>query len=85
MDQVEALAAARGIRPAQLAIAWVLAQGADVVPIPGTKRPAYLAENLAALDVSLTAAELADISAAVPPGATAGERYPAHMMDSLHR
>jgi aryl-alcohol dehydrogenase-like predicted oxidoreductase len=85
VDRVEALAAARGVRPAQLAIAWVLAQGPDVVPIPGTKRPAYLAENLAALDVPLTAAELADISAAVPPGATAGERYPAHMMDSLHR
>jgi aryl-alcohol dehydrogenase-like predicted oxidoreductase len=72
---VEELAAAKGITPSQLAIAWVLAQGDDIVPIPGTKRVHYLEENLAAADVRLTDDELARLDEAFPAGATAGDRY----------
>jgi aryl-alcohol dehydrogenase-like predicted oxidoreductase len=71
--------------PGQLALAWVLAQGDDIVPIPGTKRIRYLAENLGALDVKLTAAECAEISAIFPPDSIAGARYPAAMMSALGR
>jgi aryl-alcohol dehydrogenase-like predicted oxidoreductase len=73
--QVQALAAAKGVTPGQLALAWLLAQGNDVVPIPGTKRRTYLAENLGALDVVLSAAELAELDEAFPPDAVAGQRY----------
>jgi len=72
---VEELAAAKGIAPSQLAIAWVLAQGDDIVPIPGTKRISYLEENAAAADVRLSAEELALLDEAFPVGATAGDRY----------
>jgi aryl-alcohol dehydrogenase-like predicted oxidoreductase len=72
-DKVGELAAARGITPAQLALAWVLAQGDDIVPIPGTKRRAYLEQNAAAVDVELSVEDLARIDAEVP--AAAGERY----------
>ncbi|HEY7143661.1 MAG TPA: aldo/keto reductase [Streptosporangiaceae bacterium] len=85
VDRVRSLASAKGVQPGQLAIAWVLAQGDDVVPIPGTKRLAYLAQNIAALQVALTAAELAQIADAAPRGAASGARYPAHMMDALNR
>jgi aryl-alcohol dehydrogenase-like predicted oxidoreductase len=61
-------------------LAWVLAQGTDIVPIPGTKRRKYLDENLAALDVELTAADLAAIDAAVPRERVSGDRYTAAMM-----
>ncbi len=81
---VEALAAAKGCTPAQVTLAWLLAQGEDVVAIPGTRYPARLAENLGALDVSLTAAEVASLSAAVPPGAAAGPRYPAGGMAAVY-
>src|SRR4051812_25187729 len=73
--RVQELAAARGVTPGQLALAWLLAQGNDIVPIPGTKRRKYLAENLGALDVSLTPEELAALDAAFPPDAVAGDRY----------
>jgi aryl-alcohol dehydrogenase-like predicted oxidoreductase len=73
--RVQEMAAARGCKPSQLALAWVLAQGEDVVPIPGTKRRAYLDENLGALAVRLTPEELARIDAILPPGAASGERY----------
>ncbi|WP_432891017.1 aldo/keto reductase [Kribbella sp. CA-245084] len=73
--QVQALAAAKGVTPGQLALAWLLAQGNDVVPIPGTKRRTYLAENLGALDVELSAPELAALDEAFPPDAVAGQRY----------
>jgi aryl-alcohol dehydrogenase-like predicted oxidoreductase len=63
----------KGVTPAQLALAWVLAQGDDVVPIPGTKRRRYLEENTGAVDVELTDEELARIDAALPPAA--GKRY----------
>lgn len=73
--RVEEIARARGVTPSQLAIAWVLAQGNDIVPIPGTKRVKYLEENVAAVDLTLTADEVAALDAAFPKGATAGTRY----------
>ncbi|HEX4632406.1 MAG TPA: aldo/keto reductase [Gemmatimonadales bacterium] len=73
--RVEAIAAAKGCTPAQLALAWVLAQGDTIVPIPGTKRRKYLEENAGAMGVRLTAADLAEIAEAAPAGATAGPRY----------
>jgi aryl-alcohol dehydrogenase-like predicted oxidoreductase len=80
---LERIAAARGCTPAQVALAWLLAQGGDIVPIPGTKRRAYLEQNCAALDVALTADEIAALSQAFPPGATAGNRYPDKQMATL--
>ena len=74
--RVEAIAAAKGCTPSQLALAWVLAQGNDVVAIPGTKRRTYLRENVAAAEIQLTADELQQLDAAAPKGATAGLRYP---------
>jgi aryl-alcohol dehydrogenase-like predicted oxidoreductase len=76
VDQVRKLAAEKGCTPGQLALAWVLAQGDDVVPIPGTKRVRYLEENAGAVDVELTAGDLAAIEAAFPSDAVAGARYP---------
>ncbi len=81
---VEALARERGVTPSQLALAWLLAQGDDVVPIPGTKRVAYLEENLGALDVRLSADDLRRLDAAMPPGAARGTRYPAAQMKGVY-
>ena len=78
--RVEGLAREKGCTPAQLALAWVLAQGDDVVPIPGTKRRERLEENAAAEDVLLTEHDLARIDEVAPRGAAAGERYPAEYM-----
>jgi aryl-alcohol dehydrogenase-like predicted oxidoreductase len=75
VQEVRELAAAKGCTPGQLAIAWLLAQGPDIVPIPGTKRLRYLEENLAAVDVQLTDHDLASIEEVAPRGVTAGERY----------
>jgi aryl-alcohol dehydrogenase-like predicted oxidoreductase len=75
VEEVERIAAAKGVAPAQLALAWVLHQGEDVVPIPGTKRVRYMEENAAAIEVGLTPEELDRIEAAFPKGATSGERY----------
>jgi aryl-alcohol dehydrogenase-like predicted oxidoreductase len=75
VGRVREIAVEKGITPSQLALAWVLAQGQDVVPIPGTKRIRYLEENVAAVDVVLTPEDLAKINAVAPIGATAGERY----------
>ncbi len=83
-QKVDAIAKRKGCTPAQLALAWVLAQGDDVIPIPGTKRKDRLAENLGALNVKLSAAEVAEISSAVPPGAAKGTRYPEGQMASLY-
>ncbi len=74
-DRVVALAAERGITPAQLALAWVHAKGEDIVPIPGTKRPERLAENVAAFDVTLSAEDEATLDEAIPAGAAVGTRY----------
>jgi len=76
VESVREIAEEKGITPAQLALAWVLAQGEDIVPIPGTKRRDRLEENVAALDVDLTAEDLDRIESAFPKGATAGARYP---------
>jgi aryl-alcohol dehydrogenase-like predicted oxidoreductase len=75
VGRVRAIAREKGVTAGQLALAWVLHQGDDVVPIPGTKRVPYLEENVAAVDVELSAADLARIDEAVPAGATAGDRY----------
>lgn len=85
VDAVSKLASAKGIKPAQLALAWVLAQGEDIVPIPGTKRRQYLDENIAAADVELEPEELAKIEAIFPADAAAGTRYPPGMMKFLAR
>ena len=74
--RVGELAERKGATPGQLALAWVLAQGDDIVPIPGTKRRAYLEENVAAAEVEVLADELAALDAAAPAGAAAGDRYP---------
>ena len=85
VTRVEEIAAEKRCRPSQLALAWVLAQGDDIVPIPGTKRVAYLEENVGALDVRLTRDDLARIAAVMPPGAAAGLRYPEAMMRVVGR
>jgi aryl-alcohol dehydrogenase-like predicted oxidoreductase len=76
VSHVEALASKKGCTAAQVALAWLLAQGDDVVPIPGTKRVKYLEENVAALGVELSPYELAELDSIFPPGAASGERYP---------
>jgi aryl-alcohol dehydrogenase-like predicted oxidoreductase len=80
MRRVEEVAKEKGCKPSQLALAWVLAQDTNIVPIPGTKRRRYLEENVAALEVKLTPADLRRIEELFPAGAAAGERYPEHMM-----
>jgi aryl-alcohol dehydrogenase-like predicted oxidoreductase len=75
VDRLTAIAHEKGCTPAQLALGWLLAQGEEVVPIPGTKRPKYLEENAAAVDLALSRADLARIEAAIPKGSAAGERY----------
>jgi len=84
VDRLGEIAGAKGVSVAQLAIAWVLAQGEDVVPIPGTKRRRWLIENIAAADIELTDEVLAEVSAAVPRDEVRGERYPAASMGSLN-
>jgi aryl-alcohol dehydrogenase-like predicted oxidoreductase len=82
--RVEAIAKEQGCTPSQLALAWLLAQGEDIIPIPGTKRRKYLEENAGALKVTLTAEDLRRIDEVAPHGAAAGERYPAHMMSLIN-
>ena len=76
---VDALASAKGCTAAQVALAWVLAQGEDIVPIPGTKRRTYLESNAAAVQIGLTGEELSALAAAFPIGAASGARYPSDM------
>lgn len=83
VDQVEALARAKGCTSAQFALAWVLAQGRHIVPIPGTRRAKYLDENLGALDVQLGETDFAAINAVFPRDAAAGARYPESAMHTL--
>ena len=85
VEKITALAAAKGCTPAQFALAWVLAQGDDIVPIPGTKRRAYLEENTSALDVRLTSDERIEIDTLLPPGAAAGSRYSEPGMRAINR
>jgi aryl-alcohol dehydrogenase-like predicted oxidoreductase len=72
---VQELAAAKGCKPSQIALAWVLAQGEDMLPIPGTTRQAHLEENLAALEITLTPDDLARINEIAPKGVAVGDRY----------
>ncbi|MBA3442687.1 MAG: aldo/keto reductase, partial [Pyrinomonadaceae bacterium] len=85
VSQIEKIAAEKGCAPAQLALAWVLAQGEDIVPIPGTKRRKYLEQNVAALEVRLTPEDLRRIDEIAPKGVAAGARYPEAMMSAANR
>jgi len=85
VEKVRVFALEVGCTPGQLALAWVLAQGEDIVPIPGTKRRKYLEENVGALAVELTPAQLAKLNAVFPFNAATGERYPTNMMGALNR
>ena len=83
-DRVTEIAERRGITPAQLALAWVMAQGADIVPIPGTKSPRRLEENAAAADIQLSPEDVEELSDAISPEAVKGDRYPEGMMALLN-
>jgi aryl-alcohol dehydrogenase-like predicted oxidoreductase len=83
--KIEDLASSRGCTPGRLALAWVLARGDDIVPIPGTKRAKYLDDNLGAMTVRLTADDLAQIDAILPIGAASGDRYHAQAMQTIDR
>jgi aryl-alcohol dehydrogenase-like predicted oxidoreductase len=85
LDEINALAEEKRVTPSQLALAWVLAQGQDMVPIPGTKRRTYLEENVAALEVTFTRMELEAIDKIAPRGVATGDRYPESMMSALRR
>jgi aryl-alcohol dehydrogenase-like predicted oxidoreductase len=84
VERIAVIAEEKGCTPAQLVLAWLLAQGPDVIPIPGTKHQERLDENLGALEVRLTAQDVARISAAIPPGASAGTRYPEQQMTHVY-
>ena len=83
VQRLEEMARAKGCTAPQLALAWLLAKGDDIVPIPGTKRRRYLEENAAAVDIALTPDDVAALDAAFPVGSAAGERYPAASMKLL--
>lgn len=85
VKKIEQMAAKKKCKPSQLALAWVLAQGEDIVPIPGTKKLNYLEENAGAIQVKLSEPELREIEQIVPPGVAAGERYPAQAMAAVNR
>ena len=85
VKQIEEMSTTKGCSPSQLALAWVLAQGEDIVPIPGTKRVEYLDENLGAIRVSLSAEELQQIDTILPVGAATGDRYHAQAMRAVNR
>lgn len=83
--EIETMAREKGCTPAQLALAWLLAQGEDILPIPGTKKRSRLEENVGALEVRISAEDLARIDRILPPGAAAGPRYAAPQMQALNR
>ncbi len=85
VDRLTEMAAGKKVRPAQLALAWLLARGQDIFPIPGTKRVSRLEENVGALQVPLTPEEVARLDSAFPVGAAAGTRYPEQAMKAVHR
>ena len=85
VDRLAEMAVGKKCRPAQLALAWLLARGRDIFPIPGTKRVHRLEENVGALEVTLTPGEIARLDAAFPAGAAAGNRYPEPAMKAVHR
>ena len=84
VGRLQAMAREKGATPGQLALAWLLARGPDVVPIPGTKRRARLEENVGALGVQLTGDDVRALDEAVPRGAAAGSRYPAALMKAVY-
>ena len=83
--RVQAIAAAKGVKPGQIALAWLLAKGDDIAPIPGTKRRGYLEENVAVAAIALDEAEVAGLDAALPPGSVAGPRYTEGQMAMVDR
>jgi aryl-alcohol dehydrogenase-like predicted oxidoreductase len=83
--KIESMAKSRGVKASQLALAWVLAKGEEIIPIPGTKRIKYLEENAAAASIKLTSDELAQLDRALPPGTAAGTRYPEGGMKAVNR
>ncbi len=85
VERIKEIAQNKEVTPGQLALAWLLAQGEDIVPIPGTKRQAYIEENAAAVDIVLTEAEIAQIDAASPKNVVAGERYSASLMTTVNQ
>jgi len=85
VEQIKQMAEDKGVSAGQLALAWVLAQGPDIIPIPGTRRPERLRENIAALDIQLTADDLTRINAIFPPNIAAGARYPEAVMKTVLR
>ena len=84
LHPIRELAAAKGCAPAQIVLAWVLAKGGDIVPIPGTKHRKYLEANAAAIDIELAADEVAGLDQAIPPGVTHGTRYPPGGMKGIN-
>ncbi|WP_026734718.1 aldo/keto reductase [Fischerella sp. PCC 9605] len=85
VEQVKTIAAETGVTPSQLALAWLLAQGEDIVPIPGTKQRKYLEENVTATDIQLTAEDLSRIEAVAPKSIAVGDRYPSSGMSEVNR
>ena len=84
-EKVNAVAEAKGVKPGQIALAWLLAKGDDIAPIPGTKRRTYLEENVAAADIRLSPDDVAALDAALPPGSIAGPRYTENQMAMVDR
>ncbi|HEY9606073.1 MAG TPA: aldo/keto reductase, partial [Allocoleopsis sp.] len=84
VQRIEAIAAEKGCKPAQLALSWVLAQGNDIIPIPGTKRQSYLEENIAAVNLVLSEDDLKRLNEVAPQGVAAGLRYPESMMRTVN-
>jgi aryl-alcohol dehydrogenase-like predicted oxidoreductase len=85
VEQVREIADEKGVTPGQLALAWLLHQGEDIIPIPGTKRRKYLEENAAAADVTLSEGDLRRIDEVAPKGVAAGERYNEALMRTVNR
>jgi aryl-alcohol dehydrogenase-like predicted oxidoreductase len=85
VEHIRKLATRKNCEPSQLALAWVLAQGKDIVPIPGTKRRNYLEENVAAAEIELTPEDLKSLQTVAPVGIASGLRYPEHLMGVLGR
>jgi aryl-alcohol dehydrogenase-like predicted oxidoreductase len=85
VDRLRTIAGRRGVKAGQLALAWVLAKGQDLVPIPGTKRRKYLEENAAAVEIHLTAGDVAELEAAVPQNEISGDRYAAASLKTIDR
>ncbi len=85
VERIRQMAVRKRCTPAQLALAWLLAQGEDIVPIPGTQRRTYLRENVGALEITLSEEDLAGLAGIAPPGVAAGARYPEMGMQAVNR